>query len=229
MEPHVGTSEERLINSTTKRRIKLLLKRRRFFKLSSVYDPDNKDVRVGGRLANSPYNIDKKFSILISKDSTITVLLIQEAHARNLHAAQLTNCLSSTKILNSRGLSAVIKVICNCKPCIRRDARILQPQTGDLPTEHVVSSFAFTYTGLDYSGTFSTKVSSEKWQKTYVALFVCFSTKTFHMDTVTTLTKEDCLDAIKRFTARRGLTNTFIVTTKGLSLEVGEKLSFGNY
>ena len=54
LEQHVGTSEEELINSTTKQRIKLLPKRGRLFKLSPFYDPNNKVVRVGGRLANSP-------------------------------------------------------------------------------------------------------------------------------------------------------------------------------
>ena len=45
----------------------------------------------------------------------------------------------------------------------------------------------------------------EKRCEENVALFVYFSTKAIHMETVTTLTKEDCLDAIKRFIARRGL------------------------
>ena len=91
LQQQVGTSEEELINSTTKRRIKILPKRGRLFKLSPFYDPDNKVVRVGGRLANSPYNIDKKFPVLIPKDSPITVLLIREAHARNIHGGpQLT-------------------------------------------------------------------------------------------------------------------------------------------
>ena len=75
LEQHVGTSEEELINSTTKQKIKLLPKRGRLFKLSPFYDPDNKVVRVGGRVANSPYNIDKKFPIPIPNDSPITVLL----------------------------------------------------------------------------------------------------------------------------------------------------------
>ena len=206
LEQHVGTSDEELTNSTTKRRIKLLPKRGRLFKLSPFYDPDNKVVRVGGRLANSPYNIDKKFPILIPKDSPITVLLIREAHARNLHGGpQLTLFYLRQTIWIPGGLSAVKKIIYNCKPCIRHDARILQPQMGDLPTERVVSSFAFTHTGLDYCGPFSIKGSSGKLQKTYVALFVCFSTKAVHMETVTTLTKEDYLHAIKRFTAQRGL------------------------
>ena len=66
-------------------------KKGRLFKLFPFYDPDNKVVRVGGRLANSPYNIDKKFPIMIPKDSQITVLLIRGAHARKLHGGpQLT-------------------------------------------------------------------------------------------------------------------------------------------
>ena len=181
-------------------------KRGRLFKLSPFYDPDNKVVSVGGRLANSPYNIDKKFPILIPKDSPITVLLIREAHARNLHGGpQLTLFYLRQKIWIPGGLSAVKRIIYSCKPCIRHGARILQPQMGDLPTERVGSSIAFTHTGLDYCGHFSTKDSSGNLQKTYVALFVCFSTKAVHMETVTTLTKEDCMDAIKRFTTRRGL------------------------
>ena len=42
LEQHVGTSEEEMINSTRKRRIKLLPKKGRLFKLSPIYDPDNK-------------------------------------------------------------------------------------------------------------------------------------------------------------------------------------------
>ena len=203
LEQHVGTSEEELINSISKQKLKLWPKRGRLFKLSPFYDPDIKGVRVRRRLANSPYNIDKKFPILIPKDS---VFLIGEAHARNLHGgSQLTLFYLRQTIWIPGGLSAVKKFTYNCKPCIRHDAKILQPQMGDLPTERVVSSFAFTHTGLDYCGPFSTKDNNGKLQITYVALFVCFSTKAVHMETVTTLTKEDCLDAIKRLTARRGL------------------------
>ena len=180
LEQMVGTSEEEIINSTTKRRIKLLPKRGRLFRLSPFYDPDNKVVRVGGRLANSPYNIDQKFPILIPKDSPITVLLIREAHASDLHGGpQLTLFYLRQTIWIPGGLSAVKKVIYNCKPCIRHDARILPPQMGDLPTERVVSSFAFTHTGLDYCGPFSTKDNSGKLQKTYVALFYVSAQRPF--------------------------------------------------
>ena len=47
LEQHASTSEEELINSTTKSRIKLSPKRGLLFKLSPFYDPNNKVVRVG--------------------------------------------------------------------------------------------------------------------------------------------------------------------------------------
>ena len=127
LEQHVGTSEEELIDSTKKRKIKLLPKKGRLFKFSPFYDTDNKVLQVGGRLANLPYNVDKKFSILIPKDSPITVLLISEAHARNLHGdPQLALFYLRPTIWIPGGLSAIKKIIYNCQPCIRHDARILQ-------------------------------------------------------------------------------------------------------
>ena len=117
------------------------------------------------------YNIDKGFTMLIPKDSPITVLLIWEAHAKNLHGGpQLTLfCLRQT-IWIPGGLSAVEKNIYNCNPYIRHEAGILQPQMGDLPGERVVSSFAPTHTSLDYYGPFSTKDSSTGQQINWLTI-----------------------------------------------------------
>ena len=103
-----------------------------------------------------------------------------------------------------RGIASVKKVIHNCRHCIRFDARIRQPLMGDLPAEQIVGSFAFQFTGTDYSGPFYTKDSSQKLQKSYAVIFICFTTKAIHLEPVENLTKEDCLDTLKRFTGRRG-------------------------
>ena len=45
--------------------------------LSLFFDEDNNVIRVvGGRLANSPYSVDKKFPIIIPKTSPLAELLI---------------------------------------------------------------------------------------------------------------------------------------------------------
>ena len=47
--------------------------------LSPFFDEENKVIRVGGRLANSHYTIDRKFPVLIPRKSPITEMLIREA------------------------------------------------------------------------------------------------------------------------------------------------------
>ena len=49
-----------------------------------------------------------------------------------------------------------------------------------------------------------TKLPDSACQKRYVALFVCFITKAIHLELVSNLTKEACILALKRFSARHG-------------------------
>ena len=98
------------------------------------------------------------------------------------------------------GIASVKKVINNCEPCMRFDARIRQPIMADLPAERIVESSAFQFTEMDYCGPLYTKDSSQKLQKS----FICFTTKAIHLEPVENLTKEDCLDTLKRFTGRCG-------------------------
>ena len=107
------------------------------------------------------------------------------------------------------GLALAKQAIHKCKPCIRQDARLLQPEMGDLPFERVVKSFTFSNTGLDYCGPFYIRDNSSQKIKVYVAIFICFATKVLHMETVNSLTKDNCLDAVKPFCATRGLPKAF--------------------
>ena len=180
-------------------------------------------IRVGGRLANSPYIIDRKFPVLIPRKSPITEMLIREAHEKNLHGGpQLTLYTLRRNIWIPGGLSVVKGVLYRCKPCIRFDAKLLQPQMGDLPRERLVPSFAFSHCGLDYCGPFYTKNGTRTLLKTYVAIFICFSTKAVHIEPVMSLTNDNCLAAIKRFVSRRGIpyelysdNSTTFIGTKG--------------
>ena len=148
--------------------------------------------------------MDKKFPKIIQKTS-LAELLIRESHLRNLHSGpQMTLFALRQTVWIPGGIASVKKVIHNCKPCIRFDARKRQPLMGDLPAERTVESFAFQFTGMDYCGPFYTKDSSQKLQKLYAAIFICFTTKAIHLEPVESLTKEDCIDNLKRFTGRRG-------------------------
>ena len=110
----------------------------------------NEVIRVGGGLSNSPYTIDRKIPILIPRKSPITEFLIRDAHKKNLHGGpQLTFYKLRRTIWITGGLPVVKSVLYRCKPSIRFDAKLLQPQMGDLPRKIVVPSFAFNHCGLD--------------------------------------------------------------------------------
>ena len=85
-----------------------------------------------------------------------------------------------------------------CPQCARSNSRQRQPQMGDLPQERISPSTPFSYTGLDYCGPITTKTV-----RTYVAIFICFSTKAVHLDPVNSLTKEACIYTLQHFFARR--------------------------
>ena len=114
-------------------------------------DEENEVIRTGGRLANSPYTIDRKFSVLIRRKTPITEMLIREAHKQNLHGRpQLTLLTLPRTIWIPGGLFVVQSVFYRCKLCIRFDAKLLQLQIGNLPREQIVPSCAFNLWGLDH-------------------------------------------------------------------------------
>ena len=148
---------------------KRIKKNSHLLSLSPFFDKNNVS-RVGGRLANSPYSVDKKFPIIIPKTS----------HPRKSFEKPSVDprwpFLTSGKVWIPRGIASV-KVIHNCEPCIRFDVRIRQPLTGDLPEERIVESFAFQFKGVDYCGPFYTKFSLEKLKKVIRRYFHFFHHK----------------------------------------------------
>ena len=72
----------------------------------------------------------------------------------------------------------------------------------DLPSERVTPARPFSQTGLDFAGPI--KIKDAKIQKVYIAVFVCLATKAIHFEMVSSLNKQDCIMALKRFVARRG-------------------------
>ena len=73
----------------------------------------------------------------------------------------------------------------------------------DLSAEQVTQARPFSQCGLDFVGPITTKLPDPACQKRYVAFFVCFITKTIHLELVSNLAKEACILALKRFSARR--------------------------
>lgn len=79
---------------------------------------------------------------------------------------------------------------------------------GDLPEPRVTPSMPFFETGVDFCGPFPAKAYNLRSLclfKLYIFIFVCFSTKAVHFETVTDLSSSAFITVLSRFILRRGL------------------------
>ena len=85
--------------------------------------------------------------------------------------------------------------------CYRFQSHPFEQMMADLPSERVTPARPFSQTGLGFAGPI--KIKDAKIQKIYIAVFVCLATKAIHLEMVSSLNKQDCIMALKRFVARR--------------------------
>lgn len=180
-------------------------------KLSPFLD-ENNVIRVGGRLAHSNLSYDTKHSYLISSDSRLAVLICEMCHKVTMHSGVSTMMSQIRKQYYIPSLRKLTKrTLKNCIKCYRLLSKPSVPYTADLPSARVQPSRAFAHTGMDYFGWFEVKESKRRNAKTYkcwCCIFVCFSSKACHIETVTDLSTEAFLAAFDRFSSRRSLPNT---------------------
>ena len=97
-------------------------------------------------------------------------------------------------------------VIYNSVTC-RQVALKPKPQIlGQLPADRLHLGLVFNCVGVDYTAPLFVKlgpVQKPVINKAYIAVFVCFSTKAVHLETVSDLTTAAFITTLRRFIARR--------------------------
>lgn len=165
-------------------------------------------MRVGGRLQNANISFDEKHPIIITGRTNITKLIIIDAHHRVLHGGpQATIAQLHQRYWVVNGRRYVRALIHECVTCIKARPKTGQQLMGNLPSVRVTPSRPFTNTGIDYAGPIWSRTSKgrgHKATKSWIAVFVCFSTKAVHLELVSDLTTAAFLASFRRFTARRG-------------------------
>ncbi|XP_055588991.1 uncharacterized protein LOC129741290 [Uranotaenia lowii] len=164
-------------------------------------------MRIGGRIDRSPLNYDARHQILLPYNHRFSALLVECLHERNLHAApQLLVGLLRLKywIIGARNLAKTI--IHRCLICVRARPKLVEQFRAELPKERISASRPFTITGVDYWGPIFLKPPHRRSApiKSFVAVFVCFSTKAVHIEMVSDLTTAKFIQALRRFVSRRG-------------------------
>ncbi|XP_055642575.1 uncharacterized protein LOC129779234 isoform X1 [Toxorhynchites rutilus septentrionalis] len=171
-------------------------------------------LRVGGRLSHSLHTFEKKHPVVPPADHPFTALLIASAHKQLLHAGprlMMAHIRERFWPLNLRNLAR--KVVRTCIQCFRTKPELQQQLMGQLPSVRVTQSRAFLNTGVDFRGPIHLKPPGRRSRaspliKSYIALFVCMTTKAIHIEMVSDLTTEGFIAALKRFVARRGRPRT---------------------
>ena len=107
------------------------------------------------------------------------------------------------------GARRLARAVCRrCVTCRQVSAKTQSQMMGQLPAPQVTPNPPLTITGVDYAGPFTLKKGHTRKPvliKSYISIFICFSSKASHIEIISDLTTEAFLDGLKCFIARRGL------------------------
>ncbi len=166
-------------------------------------------IRVGGRLRNADLSFDQQHPTVLLRKCDITTLIVQDLHLQCYHANfSLLLLLVRRRWWIIGGVNKLVKsVVRQCVFCSRLGSQGCHQIMTDLPTAWVQVSRPFT-PGVDYAGPLSIKCTNHrttKFNKAYLAFFICFATKAVHIEVVGALTTEAFLSTFDRFISRRGV------------------------
>ncbi|XP_055585018.1 uncharacterized protein LOC129737879 [Uranotaenia lowii] len=163
-------------------------------------------IRVGGRLGKSEASEDTKHPIVLPAKHPFTVMLYEHYHQKLMHAgSQLLLSSVRLKYWPLGGRNVPRQIVHNCKQCFRSKPSPIQQFMGELPLARVTRSRPFSKTGVDYFGPVYVRLAPRRPAiKAYVAVFICLCTKAVHLELVSDLSTDRFLQALRRFTGRRG-------------------------
>ncbi|GFT37847.1 uncharacterized protein TNCV_4129051 [Trichonephila clavipes] len=148
----------------------------------------------GGRLKHSTLSEFQKHQMMLPKAHHLTDLIIEHYHKKSLHSGlQTTLYLIRQFYWIPSGQNRVKRILNKCITCFRTKTQTINQMMGDLPRDRIVPSRPFEKVGLDYAGPIITKPNlkgSRVTLKSYVAIFICFSTKATHLEVVSDLTTQ---------------------------------------
>lgn len=170
-------------------------------------------IRVGGRLEHSALSYDTKHPVILHSKSKLAQLYTRHTHEKYFHASRaFTASHIRSRFWLIGGIEKLTKkTIYRCVWCTRMKGEAASQMMGDLPRDRTSISRPFTVSGVDFAGPFTIRCTNHrtsKHLKHYAAFFVCFSTRAVHIESVSDLSTNSFIDALKRFVARRGVPNT---------------------
>ena len=179
-------------------------------KQSSLYklDPflDSQGILRVGRLRNASLPFEVKFPVILPRRSHVTTLIIRYFHEKIKHQGRgmTLNEIRANGYWIVGGTSAVGSYIWSCVVCRKMRSAMVEQKMADLPEDRLEPAPPFTFCVVDYFDPFSVK-EGRKEMKRYRVLFTCLASRAIHLETSTPLETDAFINALCRFTCRRGL------------------------
>ncbi|XP_037034300.1 uncharacterized protein LOC119073091 [Bradysia coprophila] len=177
----------------------------------SPYLDEQNVLRMKGRIdAAQSVTQDTKRPIILPRRHRVTQLLVDSYHKRYKHINHHTAINEIRQKFVIPALRVVMKgVRTMCQKCKNASAMPRIPEMAGLPFARLaINTRPFTFTGVDYFGPYSVKVNRSIVPK-YGVLFTCLTTRAIHLEVADSLNTNSCIDAIIRFSARKGQTREF--------------------
>ena len=162
-------------------------------------------LRVGGRLKNLPISRDMKHPTILPGTHQVTKVLIEHYHRKNGHVgSEHVYSLIRERFWIISARNAIRQVCHNCFFCKVRRAKEQFPYMADLPLfRAAIEEPAFNHCGVDIIGPTLVK-QGRKQLKRWIVLFTCLTVRCIHLDVVDTCETDSFINALRRFTNRRG-------------------------
>ena len=199
---HVKSLEDRLAAPPE---IKFSPKQSSLYKLDPFLDSQG-ILRVGGRLRNASLPFEVKFPVILPRRSHVTTLIIRYFHEKIKHQERgmTLNEIRGNGYWIVGGTSAFGSYIWSCVVCRKMCSAVVEQKMADLPEDRLKPAPPFTFCVVDYFGPFSVK-EGRKEMKRYRVLFTCLASRAIHLETSTLLETDAFINALCRFTCRKGL------------------------
>lgn len=150
-------------------------------------------ILVGGRLGNADIAETQKHPIVLPSKHKVTRLIFEDQH-RVLHhcGAQAILAAVRQRYWPLRFRVMARSVTARCVTCIRSRPQFKNSLMAPLPKNRVQFSRPFAITGVDFAGPLLIRSGVRRVTaiKTWIAVFVCFSTRAIHLEAVVGLTSD---------------------------------------
>ena len=156
-------------------------------------------LRVGGRLTHASIGWAQKYPILLSRDSSLIPLRIQEFHETMKHGGPgLTRTALQQLYWIPRVSRLISRVISKCFKCRKATGPPLRPPGPPaLPPERATLD-PMAVIGVDLTGHFNVKGQNNQITKVYLAFFTCCSMRYINIELMDNMSSECFLLAFRR-------------------------------